>query len=107
MPIHTSKTLELRLKKLPQKARKAFRVDGIPHNLVVVATLEDAGCSMHMYYWGFEVDYNGETIHKGWQEQKSKLFQMSLVDDGTEHAVPETDPSEYDGSNGLGMFAIH
>ena len=49
MPIHTSKTLELRLKKLPQKAREAFQVDDVPHNLVDVATLMDAGCSVHMY----------------------------------------------------------
>lgn len=31
---------------------------------------------------------------------------MSLVDDGTERIVPETDPSEHDGSNGLVMSAI-
>ena len=56
VPIHTSKTLELRLKKLPEKAREAFRVDDGPHNLVTVATLVDAGGGVHMYYWGFEVD---------------------------------------------------
>ena len=50
VPIHTSKTLELRLKKLPEKAREAFRVDDVPHNLVAVATLVDVGCSVHMYY---------------------------------------------------------
>ena len=106
MPIHTSKTLELCLKKLPQKAREAFRVDNVPHNLVAVATIVDAGCSVHMYDWGFNIDYNGETIYKGWREQKSNLFQMSLLDDGTQRVVPETDPSEYDGSNGMVMSAI-
>ena len=74
VPIYTSKTLELRMKKLPQKARKAFRVDDVPHNMVTVATLVDAGCSVDMYYWGFEVDYNEERIYKRWREQKSKLF---------------------------------
>ena len=49
VPIHTSKTLELRLKKLPEKAQEAFRVDDVPHNLVTVATLVDAGCSVHVY----------------------------------------------------------
>ena len=106
VPIHTSKTLELRLKKLPQKAREAFRVDNIPHNLVAVSTLVDAGCGVYLHHWGFEVDYNGETIYKGWRDNQTKLFQMSLVDDGIEHIVPETDPSEYDGSNGLIMSAI-
>ena len=74
-------------------------MDDVPHNLVAVATFVDKGCSLHMYYWGFEVDYNGETIYKGWREPNSKLFKMSLVDDGTERVVPETDPSEHCGSS--------
>ena len=106
VPIYTSKTLELRLRKLPKKAREVFLVNDVPHNLVDIATLVDAGCGVHMYYWGFEVDYNGETICKGWRELNSKLFKMSLVDDGTERVVAETDRSEYDGSNGLVMSVI-
>ena len=82
-------------------------MDDVLHNLVAVATLVDAGYSVHMYYWGFEVDYNGETIHKGWREPNSKLFKMSLVDDGTEHVVPETDLTEYDGSSGLVLKLHH
>ena len=74
LPIHASKTLELRLKNLPKKAHEAFRVDGVSRNLVAVPTLVDAGCSVHMYHWGFEVDYNEETIYKGWREPNSKLF---------------------------------
>ena len=65
VPIHTTKMLELRLRKLPEKARKAFRVANVPHNLVAVATLVDAGCSVHFYDWGFDVEYNGKTIYKG------------------------------------------
>ena len=103
--IYTSKTLELRLEKLFEKAREAFRVDDVPHNLVAVEMFVDAGCSVHMY-WGFEVDYNGERIYKGWREPNSKLFKMSLVDNGTERVVPETDPSEYNGSSGLVLSAI-
>ena len=106
VPIYTSETLELRLRKLPAQAREAFRVKDVPHNLVAVATLVDAGCSVHMYYWGFDVDYNGETIYKGWREPNTKLFKMSLSDDGTERIVPETDPSEHDGSKGSVLSAI-
>ena len=90
--IHTSKTLEFLLRKLPQKAREAFWVEDVPHNLVAVATLVDAGCRVHMYSRGFEIDYNGETIYKGWPEKKSKLFQMSLIDDGTKRVVTKTNP---------------
>ena len=107
VPIHTTKTLELRLRKLPEKARKAFRVADVPHNLVAVATLVDAGCSVHIYDWGFDVEYNGETIYKGWREGKSNLFKMTLEDDGTERVIPETHPSEHDSSSGMVMAAMN
>ena len=50
---------------MPPKARKAFLVEDIPHNLVAVAELVDAGCSVHMYSWGFDIDLEGETLYKG------------------------------------------
>ena len=101
MPTHTTKTLELRLRRLPKKARQAFLVADIPHNLVAVATLVDAGCSVHMYYWGFEIEYNGEVIYKGWREGKSNLFQMRLEDDGVNNIVPDIHHSEYDLTDSL------
>ena len=52
VPIHTTKTLEILLNKLSPKARRAFRVDDVPHNLVAVAELVDAGCSVHLHIWG-------------------------------------------------------
>ena len=40
-PLHvqiaTTKTMELLLRKLPKKARHAFLVNDVPHNLVAVA----------------------------------------------------------------------
>ena len=74
-----------------QKARQALRVGRVPHNLVVVATLVDAGCSVHFYHWGFNIEYNGKTIYKGWRDPKTKLFQMIITDDGTPNIVPESD----------------
>ena len=74
VPITTTKTLELLLDKLPPKARKAFLVEDIPHNLVAVAKLMDAGCSVHMYAWGFDIDLAGETIIKGWREGLQSRF---------------------------------
>ena len=68
VPIRTSKTMEFFLHKLPKKARRAFLVDDVPHNLVAVAELVDAGCSVHFYSWGFDIDLEGETIYKGWRE---------------------------------------
>jgi hypothetical protein len=49
VPIHTTKSLLLKLKKLPIAARKAFLIRDILHNLVAVSELIDAGCSVHMY----------------------------------------------------------
>ena len=93
--IHTTESLLLKLKKLPPPARRAFRVSDIPHNLIAVSELVDAGCSVHMYYWGFNIDYEGETIYKGWREKGSRLFRMSLSDTGGNRITPPADPSEY------------
>ena len=83
VPIFTTRTLELLLYKFFTAARKAFRVDSIPHSIVAVATFFGTGCSVHWYDWGFNADYNGETIYKDRREGRSNLFQMSLIDDGT------------------------
>ena len=71
VPIHITKTLELRLRELPEKARKAFRCKDVPHNLVAVATLVDAGCSVHTYNWGFEVNITKRRFTKGGEKAKS------------------------------------
>ena len=42
--LYVSQTLQLKLGKLPEKARRAFRVKDTPHKLVAVAELIDAGC---------------------------------------------------------------
>ena len=42
--IVTKETLELLLNKLPEAARKAFRVPYIPHKLFAACKLVDAGC---------------------------------------------------------------
>ena len=44
--IMTTETLKLLLKKLPKAARKAFRVQEIPHKLIAECKLVDAGCGV-------------------------------------------------------------
>ena len=87
VPIFTTKTLLLKLKKLPEKARRAFRVGDAPHNLVAVAELADAGCGTYFHRTGFDIDYNGEIIYRGWRCPKTRLWKMSLEDDGTSRIV--------------------
>ena len=106
VPIYTSSTLELKLNRLLLKARQAFRVGNIPHNLVAVSTLVDAGCSVHFYHWGFDIDLNGETIYKGWRDQKTRLFQMSLDDDQTPNIVPDSNDVDFQRSDGMIMSTI-
>ena len=97
VPITTTKTLELLLHKLPLQARKAFLVEDIPHNLVAVAELVDAGCSVHLYAWGFDIDLEGETLYKDWREgPQSRLFRMNLTDDKVGPCQPQADPTEWD-----------
>ena len=57
IPIMTTKMLELLLKKLPTKARRAFLVPEIPHNLVAAAKLVNAGCSIYLHKTGFEIGF--------------------------------------------------
>ena len=64
VPIETTQTLELLLRKLPPRARRAFRVNDAPHNLVTVAELVDADCSVHLHKWGCEIDRDGETLYR-------------------------------------------
>jgi hypothetical protein len=32
-----------------------------------------------MYIWGFNIDYEGETIYKEWREKGLQLFEMNLI----------------------------
>ena len=69
----TTETLTLLLNKLPQEARKAYRVPTIAHNLIAVAALCDAGCDVHFYKHSVHIEYNGEVLYRGWRDAKSKL----------------------------------
>ena len=62
----TTETLELLLNKLPPRARRAFRVPDIQHNLVACAELIDAGCGVYLHEHGCEIEYEGEVLYKGW-----------------------------------------
>jgi hypothetical protein len=95
VPIHATGILLLKLKKPPSASRRAFRMNNIHHNFVAVSKLVDAGCSVHMYFWGFEIDYEGETIYKGWREKGSRLFRMDLNDTRKNRITPTANPAEY------------
>ena len=77
--IVTTETLELLLKKLPEAARKAFRVPDTPHNLIAACELVDAGCAVHLYKHSAEIEFEGETLYQGWRDKPSRLWIFSLT----------------------------
>ena len=110
VPIFTSQTLRLKLRKLPPKARRAFRVKDAPHNLVSVAELCDAGCGVYIHETGFEIEYNGEILYRGWRDAdtNSRLWKMSLTDaDDSRRVIPMSEPGLSNPSNCLIMATIH
>jgi hypothetical protein len=93
--ITTTETLELVLAKLPKAARRAFRVPDIPHNLIAGAELVDAGCGLHLYKTYGEIEYEGETLYRGWRDKPTRLWRFDLTSKGG-RITPTTNPSEYD-----------
>ena len=106
VPIMTEQTLELLLRKLPPKARRAFRVSKIPHNLVSAAELADAGCGIHLHKHGFEITYEGECLYRGWRDIPTRLWRMHLNPDSGNRLTPLVDEEDIDSSSGMIMAAI-
>ena len=99
--IVTTETLELMLKKLPKSARKVFRVPDTPHNLIAACELVDAGCGVHLYKHSEDIEFEGETLYRGWRDKPSRLWRFSLTSKGENRSTPPTDPEEYDPSSGM------
>ena len=72
----TTETLELILQNLPSAARRAFRVPDIPHNLIAASKLADAGCGIHLYKHYGEIEYEGETLYRGWCDQPTRCRRL-------------------------------
>ncbi len=67
-PMSTKKTIELLLSKWPAKARKGYTVPNITNNLVSVAKLCDADCTVFFHRHGTKINYEGEIIGRGWRD---------------------------------------
>ena len=81
--------LKPKLKKLPKKARRAFRVKSTHHNIVAIPNPTDEGYLVYTYRTAFEIEYNGEIIYRGWRDagRNSRLQKISIVDDSMQNAV--------------------
>ena len=69
----STETLDMLLNKLPRKARQAFRIPDIQHNLIACAELIDAGCSVYLHKRWCEIEYEGEVPYKGWRDTINRL----------------------------------
>ena len=101
-PMSTQKTIELLLPKWPAKARKGYTVPNITNNLVSVAELCDAGCTVFFHQYGVDITYEGEIIGRGWRDRPSKLWRTSLTSEGGDRITPTTDWSQ----DSDGIFSI-
>ena len=90
-PMHTKKTIELLLPKFSSKARKGYTVLNITNNLVSVAELCDAECTVFFHKHGVDINYEGEVIGRGWRDPPSKLWRISLTSKGGDRITPQTD----------------
>ena len=88
----TTDTLELVLSKLPEAARKALRVPDIPHNIIAGGELVDAGCSKYFYKHGAEIEYEGETLYRGWRDKPTRLWIFYITSKGGNRITPDTAP---------------
>ena len=105
-PITTTKTFEILLDKLPQKARKAFRVPNIPHNLIAASKLCNAGCGVHLYKHHCEVECEGETLYQRWRDSALRLWRMALTSKGGNHITPDTEEEDLQTADGMTMATI-
>jgi len=94
--MQTQKTIELLLPKLPQPARKGYTVPHLTNNLVSVAELCDAGCTVFFHMHGVDINSEGVTIGQGWRDKPSRLWRIPLTSEGDEKISPPCDPADVD-----------
>ena len=99
--METTRTLELLLPKWPAAARKGYRVPNITNNLVAVSELCDAGCTVFFTKHGVEIEFEGEVIGRGWRDQKTRLWRISITSEGGERITPSTPKEEWDPTSGI------
>ena len=66
------------MKKLPEAARKEFRVPDIPHNLNAACELVDEGFGVHIYKHSEEIEFEGKTLYRVWRDKPSRLWIFGL-----------------------------
>lgn len=102
--MQTTQTLQLRLPKLPTKARRAFQVPKLSSNLITVRELRNAGCTVFFTKHSAEIDYDGEVIGRAWRNPTTRLWRMPITSEGGTHVTPETHPDEFDTTSSMILY---
>ena len=89
--MHTTKTVNLLLKKLPTKARQVNRVPGIMNSLLSVPILVYMGCEVFFHRTRCDITYNGETIIRGWRDIATNMWRISLHDRESNNVISDND----------------
>eukprot|EP00957_Ditylum_brightwellii_P067868 5151750-Ditylum_brightwellii.AAC.1 len=70
----TTQTLTVNLPKLPEEAKRSFRMPNNNNNLLSVARLCDAECTVTFSRNDVVVEKNGEQLLQGWQDTSNRLW---------------------------------
>ena len=73
--------------------------------MIAGGELVDAGCSIHFYKHGTEIEYEGEKLYQVWRDKPTRLWRFDITSKGGNRVTPDNTPEDYDPSNG-GVFAI-
>ena len=89
--MHTTKTVNLLLKKLPTKARQAHLVPRIMNSLLAVPFFVDEGCELFFHLTVCDITYNGETIIRGWRDIATNMWRISLQYRESNNVISDND----------------
>ena len=106
VPIRTTETLELPMRKLTQAAKKAYRAKEIPHNIMVAAELCDKGYGVHLYKHNAEIEYEGDILCRGWRDKCSRLWRFNINPDDGNRLTLMLNKDDYDPALGMVLLAI-
>eukprot|EP00957_Ditylum_brightwellii_P098845 7530249-Ditylum_brightwellii.AAC.1 len=81
----TTQTLTVSLPKLPEEAKRLFRMLNINNNLLSVAELCDAKCTVTFSRNDVVVENNGKQLLRGWRDTSNRLWRVPLEEKNTTH----------------------
>ena len=75
----TTANVTLNLPQLPVKARTAYLLPGLAHNLLALPQLCDNGCKVTFTRDAVEATLNNKVVLRGWRDGTSNLWRVPIV----------------------------